>query len=134
MVPLANKSCNLAGCHGANMPSAGLRLTEDVVTQPAALVDRLNAGDPNGCAAAMFKLIDRAEPEKSLLYRKVTGSPPCGVKMPVGPALSTAETACILSWIKSAARCLNGRPVSRSWPGCSSLIVQDEQIVCRLAM
>ena len=104
LVPLANKSCNLAGCHGASMPAAGLRLTEDVVTRPAALVDRLNAGDPNGCVASMWKLIDRAEPEKSLLYRKVTGSPPCGVKMPVGPALSTAETACILSWIKSAAR------------------------------
>ena len=104
MVPLATKSCNLAGCHGAQMPSAGLRLTEEVVTAPASLVDRWNAGDANGCAPGMFKLIDRAEPEKSLLYRKVTGTPPCGVKMPVGPTLTPAETACILSWIKSAVR------------------------------
>ena len=104
MVPLAGKSCNLAGCHGAQMASAGLRLTEDVVMEPASLVDRPNAGDMNGCAAGMFKLIDRAEPEKSLLYRKVTGTPPCGVKMPVGPALTSAETACILSWIKSAVK------------------------------
>jgi len=104
MVALANKSCSLPGCHTETMASAGLRLTEDVVMQPASLVDRPNAGDPNGCAAGMFKLIDRTEPEKSLLYRKVTGVPPCGVKMPVGPALTNAETACILSWVKSAVR------------------------------
>jgi hypothetical protein len=52
----------------------------------------------------MFKLIDRAEPEKSLLYRKVLSPAPCGAKMPVGPALTSAETACVLSWIKSAVR------------------------------
>lgn len=104
MVPLANKSCNLAGCHAATMTAAGLRLTEDVIAQPSALVDRANTGDPGGCGAGMFKLIDRSEPEKSLLYRKVSSLPPCGAKMPVGPALSASETACVLSWIKSAIR------------------------------
>jgi hypothetical protein len=81
---------------------AGLVLTETVLTQPGPLlVNKLNMGVTGGCEPGMFKLIDSAEPEKSLLYTKLT-MPPCGTKMPVVPPYLTAtEAACVLSWIKS---------------------------------
>jgi hypothetical protein len=101
VVPLMNKSCNVLGCHSASRPAGGLDLTEAAITQPASLVDKINAGDPTGCQASMFKLIDSREPEKSLIYRKLTPPAPCGASMPVGPALAATETACVLRWIKS---------------------------------
>jgi uncharacterized membrane protein YgcG len=81
---------------------AGLVLTETVLTQPGPLlVDRPNQGVAGGCEPGMFKLIDSAEPEKSLIYTKLS-TPPCGSKMPVVPPYLTAtELACVLSWIKS---------------------------------
>jgi hypothetical protein len=81
---------------------AGLVLTETVLTQPGPLlVDKANMGVAGGCEPGMFKLIDSAEPEKSLIYMKLS-TPPCGSKMPVVPPYLTAtEVACVLSWIKS---------------------------------
>jgi hypothetical protein len=81
---------------------AGLVLTETVLTQPGPLlVDKVNMGVVGGCEPGMFKWIDSAEPEKSLIYTKLT-APPCGTKMPIlPPYVSATEAACVLSWIKS---------------------------------
>jgi len=103
VVPLFKaKSCTSDGCHGGMPVQAGLVLTETVLTQPGPLlVNKLNMGVAGGCEPGMFKLIDSAEPEKSLIYTKLT-TPPCGSKMPVVPPYLTAtEAACVLSWIKS---------------------------------
>jgi hypothetical protein len=81
---------------------AGLVLTDTVLTQPEPLlVNRPNMGEMGGCEAGKFKLIDGAEPEKSLIYTKVTMHP-CGTKMPILPPYLTAtEADCVLRWIKS---------------------------------
>jgi hypothetical protein len=99
-----DKSCALTGCHGGTSPSAGLFLTDDALRQAKdTLVDKTNKGMMPGCPAGMYKLIDKAQPEKSLLYTKLTATPPCGDRMPSGGTVNSAELSCMLNWIKSVA-------------------------------
>ena len=97
-------NCGLVGCHGGSNASAQLVLTEDALRQAKdSLVDKTNKGMMPGCMPGMHKLIDKAQPEKSLLYTKLTAQPPCGQRMPGGATASDAEMSCVLAWIKSVA-------------------------------
>ena len=50
-----------------------------------------------GCSVM---LADPADPEGSLIYQKLSPTPPCGAPMPLArPPLSRAEVACVLAWI-----------------------------------
>ena len=50
-----------------------------------------------GCAST---LADPANPEASLIYQKLSPTPPCGSPMPLArPSLSDEDTACVLAWI-----------------------------------
>ena len=101
------KSCGISGCHGGTNAAAGLVLTEEALRQAKDnFVDKPNkgyVGTPAGCNAGAHKLIDKAQPEKSLLYTKLTAQPPCGVRMPSGGSVSDSELSCTLAWIKSVA-------------------------------
>jgi hypothetical protein len=99
-----DKSCGIGGCHGTTNPSAGLTLTDDALRQAKdSLVDKTNKGMMPGCPPGAHKLIDKAQPEKSLLYTKLTAQPPCGERMPSGGSVSDAQLSCMLAWIKSVA-------------------------------
>jgi hypothetical protein len=99
------KVCQNAGCHGSPPVSSGLALDNDVLTRDfAMLVDKPNQGDPGGCMAGKYKLIDSADPGSSLIYTKLPDpatSPPCGLRMPVIGNFAAADKMCILSWINS---------------------------------
>jgi hypothetical protein len=100
MAPLMTAKCSLSGCHGGPTVVAGLDLSAATIAAPQMLVDKLNKGDMTGCAASVGKIIDSQKPEQSLIYIKVT-TPTCGAKMPPSGPLATAETTCVLNWIKS---------------------------------
>ncbi|MET0593528.1 MAG: hypothetical protein ABW133_12570 [Polyangiaceae bacterium] len=101
MAPLMTSKCSMVGCHGGSIQSAGLDLSPAVINAPQSLVDKANRGDPaGGCGASVGKIIDSQRPEQSLIYTKVTTAT-CGVAMPPTGKLATAETSCILNWIKS---------------------------------
>ncbi len=104
---MKEKSCGLVGCHAGTKPAAQLVLTEDALRQAkTTLVDKPNIGNNGvmpGCAANVQKLIDKAQPEKSLLYTKLLAQPPCGDRMPSGGSVSDAQLSCMLAWIKSVA-------------------------------
>jgi len=92
------------GCHGGTNAAAGLQLTEDALRQAKDnFLDKPNKGAMPGCNAGVQKLIDKAQPEKSLLYTKLLAQPGCGARMPSGGSLSDAELSCTLAWIKSVA-------------------------------
>ena len=98
------KSCGIVGCHAGSNPAAQLLLTDDALRQAKdTLVDKPNKGATPGCGAGVQKLIDKAQPEKSLLYTKLLAQPPCGERMPNGGSVSDAQLSCVLAWIKSAA-------------------------------
>jgi hypothetical protein len=101
------KSCGVVGCHGGANPAAQFLLTEQMIRQPKdSLVDKPNKGNKGatpGCAEGIAKLIDKAQPEKSLLYTKLTLQSPCGDRMPQGNPLNDAELSCMLNWIRAVA-------------------------------
>ena len=98
------KQCGVVGCHGGTTASAGLLLTEDALRQAKDnFLDKANKGAMPGCNAGVQKLIDKAQPDKSLLYTKLLAQPACGVRMPSGGSVSDAQLSCVLAWIKSVA-------------------------------
>jgi hypothetical protein len=91
---LLNKSCALAGCHSAN--AAQVDLTASGLS--TRLVDKKSTSDE--CSDRTYIATDGSP---SLLLQKIMDSPPCGLKMPIGPALTTAETTCLTDWVDSLA-------------------------------
>ena len=83
--------CGGSGCHGATAPQQGLDLeSPDVAT-------RVVGVPAVSCAAT---LANPADPATSFLYTKLAVKPPCGAQMPLArPPLSSADAACVLSWI-----------------------------------
>jgi hypothetical protein len=85
--------CATAPCHSSIAQIGGLDLQTPDVGQ------RLR-GAPSATNPAL-RVIDVADPEKSVLYLKVGPTPPFGNRMPIGGVLSEVEQACVLAWIKS---------------------------------
>lgn len=84
-------SCGGTGCHGATAPQQDLDLVSPGVAARVVGVPGI------GCSAT---LADPADPEASLLYQKLSPTPPCGSPMPLArPALSDEDAACVLAWI-----------------------------------
>jgi len=84
-------SCGGTGCHGATGAQQGLDLVSAGVAQRVVGVPGI------GCSAT---LADPANPEASLIYTKLSPTPPCGSPMPLArPALSDEDVACVLAWI-----------------------------------
>jgi hypothetical protein len=89
---LVQLKCGSAACHGAPGAGTGLDLTS------ASLATRVEGRKgPGACASSL--LIDKANPSKSALYLKITGTT-CGTQMPLGGSLTPSEQACVLSWIE----------------------------------
>ena len=54
------------------------------------------------CAQGGGLLIDPAEPSRSVLYEKLTPTPPFGARMPLGKApLDPVTLACVLAWVSA---------------------------------
>jgi hypothetical protein len=84
-------SCGGTGCHGSTGAQQDLDLVSNGVRE------RVVGVTGTGCLST---LADPANPEASLLYQKLSPTPPCGSPMPLArPALSEEDTACVLAWI-----------------------------------
>jgi hypothetical protein len=89
------RTCTAATCHSAGNKAQGLDLQSPNLD--ARLVG-VAASEGSGF------LIDPSEPSKSVLYRKLTPTPPSGARMPLGAApLDDATMACVLAWITGQA-------------------------------
>jgi hypothetical protein len=86
-------TCTASSCHNASDEAQGL----DLQSPDAAprLVSVMATEGPG-------LLVDPSAPSASILYLKLTASPPFGAQMPLGQKpLSGAMTACVLDWIES---------------------------------
>lgn len=84
-------SCGGTGCHSAVGPQQGLDLVSPGVASRVV-----------GVAAkqCLQVLADPANPEESVMYKKLLIRPECGAQMPLArPPLSSADVACVLAWI-----------------------------------
>jgi hypothetical protein len=92
---LLAQTCTASTCHSASNKAQGLDLqSPDVAARLVGVPATEGAG----------VLIDPSAPAKSVLYAKLTASPPFGARMPLGAAPLDAPTlACVLAWVTQAA-------------------------------
>lgn len=84
-------SCGGTGCHGPSGAQQDLDLVSPGVAARVVGVSGI------GCSAV---LADPANPEGSLIYQKLSPTPPCGSPMPLArPALTDEDVACVRAWI-----------------------------------
>ena len=83
--------CTSAGCHNSHDKTQGLDLQSPDV---ASRLVGVSATEGPGL------LISATTPSASVLYTKVTPTPPFGARMPLGAALDTTTVACVLAWIQ----------------------------------
>jgi len=84
-------TCGGTSCHGSQAPQQDLDLVSP------GLASRVVGVAAKGCSVM---LADPADPEGSLIYQKLSPTPPCGSPMPLArPPLSRADAACVLAWI-----------------------------------
>ncbi|AKU96089.1 hypothetical protein AKJ09_02753 [Labilithrix luteola] len=83
-------SCGSAGCHGGATPTSNLDLASPDVGNRLK-TQKATTGDP---------LIDPANPENSVLYKKTLPKPPFGSSMPLnGTPFDDSMRACLATWI-----------------------------------
>jgi hypothetical protein len=94
--------CNF--CHSmnaSNVSNGKLSMGMDKDAAYAALVGKSSVSAM--CEGA--ELVVPGQPEMSLLYQKVSGTPPCGSRMPLGAgALPDNQVEMIRSWIAAGAK------------------------------
>jgi hypothetical protein len=84
-------TCAASGCHSAADKQQGLDLQSPGV---ASRLVNVPATEGTGL------LIDPNAPQGSILYKKITATPPFGARMPFGQTpLDAATIACVLDWI-----------------------------------
>jgi hypothetical protein len=101
MQTIVGKTCGNAGCHGKE-PANGLILTAESVQDGSKFIDKAGQGtaDDKSCGMGGYKWINKAMPEQSLIYTKVSTTAPCGQPMPqAGTRLNTTQKKCVLDWI-----------------------------------
>ncbi|WP_147451598.1 hypothetical protein [Corallococcus llansteffanensis] len=79
-------------CHSTDSKSIGAGLDLQAAGLPGRLYTTTAACSP-------MPIADSANPSESFFLKKLTDSPGCGVKMPQGGSLSTADTACLTEWL-----------------------------------
>jgi hypothetical protein len=88
-------TCVAAGCHNSKDKQEGLDLqSPDVGPRLLGVIAMEGPG----------LLIDPSTPSDSVLYTKLTATPPFGVRMPSGGRpLDNADMACVLAWVTQQA-------------------------------
>ena len=89
-------------CHSSNSTGAfSMPAGANASTVRGGLLNKPAAG--SACITPGLSLVSASDPDKSLLYLKVAGMPPCGGKMPPTGALSAEEISRIRTWIANGA-------------------------------
>ena len=91
-MPIFNQFCNAAGCHGGDVPAAGLDLTEGKARD--ALFEVMAQQNPD------VPLVTPLNPTNSYLMTKLTSNGSSGQQMPLGGAvLPEGDLEIIRTWI-----------------------------------
>jgi len=96
-------SCRSELCHGGALDVPGVGL--DMQTRDSAymtIVGRAAAAS-GPCASSGLMRVVAGEPDRSLLFLKYSGNPPCGDEMPPGVTNSKDEIELLRSWIAGGA-------------------------------
>jgi hypothetical protein len=83
-------SCGLEGCHAKGSPQ--IDLVSDGVA--ARLIDH-----ESGSTVCKGRTYIATDGTSSLLLDKLSSSPPCGTRMPLGGTISAANALCLADWV-----------------------------------
>jgi hypothetical protein len=99
---ILSTKCAGAVCHtGTSTGAFTMPAGANASTVRGTLLNKPAAG--SACMASGLSLVTPGDPDKSLLYLKLAGMPPCGGKMPPTGALAADEIARIRAWIMNGA-------------------------------
>jgi hypothetical protein len=87
------KKCGGSGCHDSTSPSGDLDLVTPGLAARAAGVPALGCG-------GKIELVP-GNPSSSYIFEKISGTPTCGDRMPIGSPLSSSDIECVRAWIAS---------------------------------
>jgi hypothetical protein len=90
---LLEQHCGTAGCHSGSAPAGQLDL------KSSGLATRLADMKAHTTACSGRLLIDTKDPDKSILYGKLTDPPTCGQRMPIGTPLSDDDIECVHAFV-----------------------------------
>ncbi|HKP58074.1 MAG TPA: PQQ-binding-like beta-propeller repeat protein [Polyangiales bacterium] len=95
--------CAGSVCHSSSSTGGSLNLPAgaSASTVRSSLLNKPASGPE--CTTSGMSLVVPGNPEMSLLYRKLTDTPPCGSRMPPTGALPAAELDRIRTWIMNGA-------------------------------
>jgi hypothetical protein len=98
-------NCGTGTCHGAGAKNAAFAVQD---SETAARILRSGKPSPGGYCGQFSSYLDGAQPENSLVIRKLIGGErSCGAAMPItgGPrTLAPVEHACFIAWAMEQAR------------------------------
>ncbi|HEY5242833.1 MAG TPA: malectin [Polyangiaceae bacterium] len=109
-------SCGTAGCHDPTTRAEGLDLWSPGVAS------RL-VGVP--AVEGLGLLIDPSTPSKSVVYTKLTATPPFGARMPTGSSLGAATIQCVLDWVTTEGASASSSPDGGAPPGVDAAATVD---------
>ncbi|MCC7381204.1 MAG: hypothetical protein IT384_05205 [Deltaproteobacteria bacterium] len=91
--------CGTAGCHAPPSPQSGLDLASEGLNER--VMDVVSA---SGLCPGQSYVVPGV-PEQSLIYTKMTGTPPpCGTPMPPGVMLVPEDVQAVHDWIEALGR------------------------------
>jgi hypothetical protein len=96
-----SKRCADMACHGGGGGGAGKLDMTSRDAAYASLVEVTAAGPE--CKTSGKKRVVKGAPDASLLYEKISGTPSCGQRMPIGSTLDADSIARIEAWIAAGA-------------------------------
>jgi hypothetical protein len=105
--------CSGSNCHSPDHESGGTSLVlvdvdPDSLVGKEATYDGVLAGG-KGCPEEHEKIIDTANPENSLIIKKLEGRQTCGLSMPyTGVKLRKESKQCLLDWVRGLAGAADG--------------------------
>ena len=95
VLTIIKDKCALSGCHASGSQQVDLGSPK--------VEDRL-IGKSHNAGACKDKVLVTTDGSPSLLLQKFADTPPCGIKMPLGSALSAADIACFTDWVNAVSK------------------------------
>jgi hypothetical protein len=101
---LSISACALSNCHDSVTRQSGIDLSlADPFTPLVGKAPDTTVSANSACGTSTQQIINATTPNQSLLYTKISATPPCGATMPfpLGPMDNGAGAECVLQWIQA---------------------------------
>jgi hypothetical protein len=100
---ILSKRCAGPVCHSGSSTGGSFNVMAGATASAVRSSLLGKAASGSECASSGLSLVTAGQPDKSLLYLKLTDMPPCGSRMPPTGALTAPELDRVRTWIANGA-------------------------------